>query len=45
VEGVALVVPTTWRGEACLRICVVNPRTELSALIGLLDDLGREQLR
>ena len=38
-EGRWLVVPTSWRGEACLRICLVNPRTELAKLIAILDDL------
>jgi glutamate/tyrosine decarboxylase-like PLP-dependent enzyme len=39
-EGVALVVPTTWKDAPCLRICLVNPRTEPAALAGLLDDLS-----
>jgi len=26
-EGLALVVPTSWRGETVLRFCFVNPRT------------------
>lgn len=39
-EGVVLIVPTRWKGEACLRICVVNPRTELAALVAVLDDLA-----
>ncbi len=38
--GVALVVPTSWRDEACLRICLVNPRTDLADLQALLDDLA-----
>ncbi len=40
-DGVALVVPTTWKGASCLRICVVHPATAPSALAGLLDDLAR----
>jgi glutamate/tyrosine decarboxylase-like PLP-dependent enzyme len=40
-EGVALVLPTSWRGEVALRVCVTNPRTELDALVALLDDLER----
>jgi glutamate/tyrosine decarboxylase-like PLP-dependent enzyme len=39
-RGVALVVPTTWQGEVCYRICLVNPRTELDALVALLDDMA-----
>ncbi|MEY2754360.1 MAG: hypothetical protein RJB65_718, partial [Actinomycetota bacterium] len=38
-EGVALVVPTSFDGEPCLRVCIVNPRTELAALEALLPDL------
>ena len=38
-DGAWLVVPTSWRGAPCLRICLVNPRTEPARLIGLLDDL------
>jgi glutamate/tyrosine decarboxylase-like PLP-dependent enzyme len=40
-DGVALVVPTTWKGAPCLRICLVHPRTQLSSLIALLDDLEK----
>ena len=39
VEGVALIVPTTWRGATCYRVCVVNPRTTLEALRGFLADM------
>ena len=38
-EGRYLVVPTSWKGAPCLRICVVHPRTEPSALTAILDDL------
>ncbi len=38
--GVALVVPTSWKGEACLRICLVHPLTQLVDLQALLDDLA-----
>lgn len=38
-EGRWLVVPTSWRGEPCLRICLVNPRTETAQLFAILDDL------
>lgn len=40
-EGAFLVVPTSWKGAPCLRICLVNPRTEVPALFGILDDLAR----
>ena len=39
-DGSWLVVPTTWRGEPCLRVCLVHPHTTLEALAGLLDDLA-----
>ena len=39
-EGTFLIVPTSWHGEACLRICVVHPRTVSAALSALLDDLA-----
>jgi len=38
--GVTLVVPTTWRGERCYRICVVNPLTTAEMLTGVLDDMA-----
>ncbi len=34
-DGVAFVVPTSWRDEMVLRICIVNPRTTIDD-IGLL---------
>ena len=44
-EGVALMVPTTWKGEPCMRICLVNPRTRLDDVRSLLDDLAGFPLR
>jgi glutamate/tyrosine decarboxylase-like PLP-dependent enzyme len=38
--GVALVVPTSWQGEPCLRLCIVDPRTQLADVTALLDDLA-----
>ncbi|MEQ1873042.1 MAG: aminotransferase class V-fold PLP-dependent enzyme [Ilumatobacteraceae bacterium] len=38
-DGSWLVVPTTWRGESCLRVCLVHPHTTIESLAGLLDDL------
>jgi glutamate/tyrosine decarboxylase-like PLP-dependent enzyme len=38
-EGIALIVPTTWSGRTCYRVCLVNPRTTASALSDLLDDM------
>ncbi len=39
-DGVALVVPTSWKGTPCLRLCIVDPRTRLDAVTDLLDDLA-----
>ena len=44
-EGVALMVPTTWKGQPCMRICLVNPRTRLDDVRSLLDDLAGFPLR
>jgi glutamate/tyrosine decarboxylase-like PLP-dependent enzyme len=38
--GVALIVPTKWRGEVCFRVCVVHPETTIDALEALLDDMA-----
>ena len=38
--GVALVVPTTWRGETCYRICIVHPRTTTDMVVEILDDMA-----
>lgn len=37
--GRSFVVPTSWRGETVLRICVVNPLTTVEDLAGLFDSL------
>ena len=39
-DGSWLVVPTTWQGEPCLRVCLVHPATTVESLIGILDDLA-----
>ncbi len=39
-EGRWLVVPTSWQGTPCLRICVVHPRTDPADLLTILDDLA-----
>ena len=38
--GVALVVPTTWRGERCARVCLVNPLTTDEMMASILDDMA-----
>ena len=35
-EQVAFVVPTTWRGDTVLRLCIVNPRTTLEDIRAVL---------
>jgi glutamate/tyrosine decarboxylase-like PLP-dependent enzyme len=37
--GLALVLPTTWRGERCYRVCMVNPLTTPEMLSEILDDM------
>lgn len=37
--GLALVLPTTWRGERCFRVCMVNPQTTPDMLAEVLDDM------
>ena len=41
--GFTLIVPTTWRGERCYRICVVNPLTTEAMLAEVLDDMASYQ--
>jgi glutamate/tyrosine decarboxylase-like PLP-dependent enzyme len=38
--GEALVVPTSWRGEPCMRLCFVNPRTRRDDVVRVLDDMA-----
>ena len=38
-DGVALIVPTTWRGACCYRVCLVNPLTTTALLADLLADM------
>lgn len=38
--GVALVVPTRFHGEVCMRTCIVHPDTRIEALEALLDDMA-----
>jgi L-2,4-diaminobutyrate decarboxylase len=39
-EGAAFVVPTSWKGETVLRICIVNPRTTLADIELLVNSLA-----
>jgi len=38
-SGLTFTVPTTWRGETCLRFCFVNPRTTADDVALVLDSL------
>ena len=38
-EGVAFVVPTSWQGETCLRLCIVNPETTSADVALVLESL------
>ena len=38
-DGEAFVVPTAWKGETVLRLCLVNPRTTLDDLRLIFDSL------
>lgn len=38
-EGVAFVVPTSWQGETCLRLCIVNPETTAADVALVLESL------
>jgi glutamate/tyrosine decarboxylase-like PLP-dependent enzyme len=40
INGVAFVVPTTWRGEPVMRFCFVNPRTTIDDVRAVLDTMG-----
>ena len=39
-DGEAFVVPTAWKGETVLRLCLVNPRTTLDDLRLIFDSLA-----
>ncbi len=39
-QGVALVVPTSWKGAPCMRLCLVHPQTQAEKVVELLDDLS-----
>ena len=37
--GLTLIVPTTWRGETCMRVCIVHPHTTIEILTGIMADM------
>ena len=39
-SGLAFAVPTTWRGEPCLRLCIVNPETTVRDIDMVLESLA-----
>jgi hypothetical protein len=41
-QGQAFVVPSSHQGKPNARFAIVNPRTELSALIGILNTMNEE---
>ncbi|NCZ92189.1 MAG: aminotransferase class V-fold PLP-dependent enzyme, partial [Actinobacteria bacterium] len=38
-RGIAFVVPSSWKGETVLRMCIVNPRTTVAGLTRIFDTL------
>ena len=38
-EGLAFVVPTSWRDETVLRFCFINPRTTLADVRAIVHSL------
>jgi len=39
MEGLAFVVPTSWNGETCLRLCIVNPETSAKDIAIIVESL------
>jgi glutamate/tyrosine decarboxylase-like PLP-dependent enzyme len=40
LSGVSFVVPTSWKGETVLRLCIVNPRTTVADIALIVDSLA-----
>jgi len=38
-RGIGFVVPSSWRDETVLRMCIVNPRTSVAGITGIFDTL------
>lgn len=38
-DGLAFVVPTSWKGEPCLRLCIVNPETTAADIALIVESL------
>lgn len=39
MQGFAFVVPTSWKGETCLRLCIVNPETTVNDIAAVVEAL------
>ena len=39
MRGDAFIVPTSWQGETCLRLCIVNPETTLNDIAAVVEML------
>lgn len=39
MSGLAFVVPTSWNGETCLRLCIVNPETSSTDIAKIVESL------
>lgn len=40
MSGLAFVVPTSWHGETCLRLCIVNPETSSADIAKIIESLA-----
>lgn len=40
MSGLAFVVPTSWRGETCIRLCIVNPETTSADISRIVESLA-----
>ncbi|MEY4364910.1 MAG: hypothetical protein RLZZ305_254 [Actinomycetota bacterium] len=38
-SGLTFAVPTSWRGETCLRLCIVNPETTVDDIRAVLESM------
>ena len=38
-SGLTFAVPTTWKGETCLRLCIVNPETTVDDIRAVLESM------
>ncbi|MFM8793406.1 MAG: aspartate aminotransferase family protein, partial [Acidimicrobiales bacterium] len=38
-DGITFAVPTSWKGETCLRLCIVNPETTPADIAMVLESM------